>query len=103
MKALSLLALPLLFCACATSSTLAPTTLNPGSVGHVAARETSNGNTNVTVSLQHLPPPAAVNPALNTYVVWLRPVDGGGPYTNIGQVQIGSDRSATLSTVTPYD
>ena len=87
---------------CATTTTLAPTALNPASEGKIIAREGPNENTELAIRLEHLPEPQVFDPSLDTYVAWVRP-SGGGEYVNVGQIAIDSDRQGMLNTVTPYD
>lgn len=96
--ALSLLLAAALAGCAATKATLNPTRVNPGSVGTVVAKETSNGNTKLDVDINHLPPPGALG--ANTYVVWIRPHDG--KYLNLGQVAIDERRHGHLETTTPH-
>jgi hypothetical protein len=87
---------------CGTTVEMRPTTMNPGSEGKVTARRGAHGNTALTVAVDHLPPPGALGPGLNTYVVWLRPA-GSRDFVNMGQVQIDDDRRGRLTTVTPHE
>lgn len=90
----------LVVAACATTAALSPTDVNPGSEGKISAREGPNGNTRLDVRLGHLPAPAALSPSLDTFVVWVKPVNGD--YVNVGQVAIDKDREGRLVTTTPH-
>jgi len=73
----------------------------PGATGFVNSDVDDNGNLALEVELEHLPPPADLDPTLTTYVVWIRPTSGGG-FQNVGQLMIDSNRRGELSTTTPY-
>jgi hypothetical protein len=93
----------LLGLACQTTrdSALSPGPTTPASQGTVSAAADPNGNTELSVVVDHLPPPERLSPELRTFVVWIRPV-GSSRYLNAGQLTIDDDRSGELETVTPH-
>jgi hypothetical protein len=70
-------------------------------MGHITRSIDDNNNLVLNVKLEHLPPPSDLDPALRTYVVWVRPISGG-PYQNVGQMIINSDREGELTTTTAH-
>ena len=94
-----------------TSSTVAlhSTDRTPAATGEVRAIPAPNGNTNVTITVDHLAPPQRLAQDATTYVVWIVPkgdsVQRGttsAAATNAGQIRLGSDLHAELQLVTPY-
>lgn len=76
------------------------TQLTPGAGGQVLISKGDNGNTRVDVKVEHLAPPAALNPPSNDYVVWLQE-NGRGP-ENQGVIKVGKDENGQLRIKTPY-
>ncbi len=91
--------------AVATTAAAAPaptrSLVAPGAAGFVNSDVDDNGNLVLEVELDHLPPPMDLDPMLTTYVVWIRPVSGGG-FQNVGQLVIDNNRHGELTTTTPY-
>lgn len=48
----------------------------PGAEGTVSVKDIEGGNSMVTVSMSHLPPPSRLGEDLSTYVVWIVPPNG---------------------------
>lgn len=86
---------------CATTFGLQPSTRTPAAAGVVEAKLDQNGNTTMTIKANYLPLPATLDPALNTFVVWVRP-STAEPYRNVGQMVAGEDRSGKVETSVPY-
>jgi hypothetical protein len=80
---------------------LRPAQRNPAAVGNIKAKADDNKNTVLDVRAEHLAPPAALDPTLSTYVVWIRPV-ATQEFTNVGQLLMRSDRSGRLQVTTPF-
>jgi hypothetical protein len=96
---------------------------NPASQGKVKTKVTKDNNTQVSVTVKHLAPPARLAQGATTYVVWARPlgvplargeksdsyperqlVSGEtetGVY-NLGGLKIGKNLDGHLETVTPF-
>jgi hypothetical protein len=80
---------------------LRPALRNPAAVGNIKATADDNKNTLLDVRAEHLAPPAALDPTLSTYVVWIRP-GSAQEFTNVGQLAMRSDRSGRLQATTPF-
>jgi len=80
---------------------LRPAQRNPAALGNIKAKADDNRNTVLDVRAEHLAPPAALDPTLSTYVVWIRPI-GAQEFTNAGQLAVRSDRSGRLLVTTPF-
>src|SRR5262245_5849047 len=94
--------LPLAAVGCSTRiQELRPAQRNPAAVGNIKAKTDENKNTLLEVRAEHLAPPAALDPTLSTYVVWIRPV-AAQEFTNVGQLAMRGDRSGRLQATTPF-
>lgn len=93
--------LPLAAVGCSQIHELRPAQRNPAAVGNIKAKADDNKNTVLEVRAEHLAPPAALDPTLNTYVVWIRP-GVAQEFTNVGQLAMRSDRSGQLQATTPF-
>lgn len=90
-----------LACQSSRDTTLAPSPETPASQGSVSATADANGNTELRVVVDHLPPPERLSPELQTFVVWIRPANSR-QYLNAGQLTIDDERSGELKTITPH-
>jgi hypothetical protein len=100
--AAAVVALPLALSGCTTQiHELRPASRNPAAAGNIRATADDNKNTVLEVRAEHLAPPAALDPTLSTYVVWIRPV-AAQEFTNVGQLAMRSDRSGRLQATTPF-
>jgi len=86
---------------CVRLHELRPVGRNPAAVGTIGANVDANKNTLLDVRLEHLAPPPALDPALSTYVVWIRPI-AADEFINIGQLAMQADRSGRLRATTPH-
>jgi hypothetical protein len=68
--------------------------------GEVKVKGEDNGNTRLSVNVEHLASPEIVAPNTTTYVVWAKPRQGGQAQ-NLGALTVDSDRKGSLDTVTP--
>ena len=73
----------------------------PASRGQVRVAKSDQGNTQVTISVEHLARPGDAFPGASTYVVWLIP-SGGPQAQNVGALAVGDDLKARLTTKTPF-
>jgi len=73
-----------------------------GAEGKLKVKDSDNGNKVVSVEMEHLAQPSAINGSYNTYVLWLRPARQK-EWKNMGALRIDSDRKAKLETVTPFE
>jgi hypothetical protein len=96
-----LVLLGLLGCSASTTYSLAPQPSSRAAVGQVQVKEDKNANNKVTVTVDHMPVPQNIDPALSTYVVWAQPT--GRPPQPLGSLNVGSERRGKLDAVTPFD
>jgi hypothetical protein len=69
--------------------------------GEVKVKGEDNGNTRLSVNVEHLASPETVASNATTYVVWAKPSQGEGRAQNLGALVIDADRKGSLDTVTP--
>ena len=87
--------------ACATPAqmTTGPSVL--GAEGQVKVADGPNGNTLVNILIHHLAAPEKVSPGATVYVAWVQASEGGSQQ-NVGQIQLDSNQSGRLDTVTSF-
>ncbi len=74
----------------------------PAAVAQVSYKRDQNRNTDVTLRIEHLSPPERMNPSLNTYVVWVAPVQGG-TFERQGALMVDQNRTGSISFLTPLE
>src|SRR5258708_8424767 len=79
---------------------LTNTGLNPAAEGKVITENDRNGNTKATVEVKHMAMPQALNPAKQTYVVWVQP--RGKEPEPLGVLRVNDDLEGSLMAPTPY-
>jgi hypothetical protein len=72
----------------------------PASQGKVTVGAADNGNTEVTVQVKHLAPPAKIAADAKIYVVWIQP--SNGEKQNVGALALNDNLEGHLRTVTPH-
>lgn len=77
----------------------ASTKVDPSATGDVDLSKDKNGNTNVSLRVEHLAKPSLLTPPANLYVVWFQ--EPGSEPENEGQLQVGNDLKGQLRTTTP--
>ena len=77
----------------------ASTRIDPSAMGDVDLSKDKNGNTNVSLRVEHLAKPALLTPPANIWVVWFQ--EPGSTPENEGQLQVGNDLKGQLKTTTP--
>jgi hypothetical protein len=77
----------------------ASTKIDPSATGDVDISKDKNGNTNVSLRVEHLAKPPLLTPPANLYVVWFQ--EPGSEPANEGQLQVGNDLRGQLKTTTP--
>ena len=83
----------------AKTYTLEATPLTPGATGTVDAKvDKTGGNTQVSITVDHLARPTLLTPAANEYVVWLEPEDGSPQ--NQGVLRVGDNEKGSLKMTT---
>jgi hypothetical protein len=78
----------------------ASTKIDPSAMGDIDLSKDRNGNTNVSVRVEHLAKPTLLTPPANLYVVWFQ--EPGSEPENQGQLQVGNDLKGQLKTTTPF-
>ena len=88
---------------CAGSSKLQMTASPdiPAAQSKVKISSTENGNTQIELKVEHLAPPARVDPAATVYVVWARGNDDGAQPVNLGALRVDDDLNGSITAVTP--
>lgn len=71
----------------------------PGARGELKVDKDKNGNTRLSLAVQHLANPANLTPPATAYVVWLQ--DRGGDAENRGRLKMNKNLKASFETVTP--
>jgi hypothetical protein len=92
-----------LFCTLAFAAKKYPMTaasIVPGARAEVKIGKDKNGNTRLTITVQHLANLENLTPRASAYVVWLR--ERGGNAENQGQLKMDKNLKATFETVTPF-
>ncbi len=89
---------------CGTTFAMTPDASVPFAKGEVDASFEKGGNGRMVVKVEHLGPPAKLNPAATVYVVWLRPKkDKEDPRpTNVGALNVNDGFSGDLEFTTPF-
>ena len=72
----------------------------PGARAEVEISKDQNGNTRLTIKVQHLANLENLTPRASAYVVWLQ--ERGGNAENQGQLKMDKNLKATFETVTPF-
>lgn len=72
----------------------------PASRGTVDATEGANGNTMLSIHVEHLASPQRMAPEATTYVVWILPRNAARQ--NVGALTLDDNLEGHLDTVTPY-
>ena len=72
----------------------------PAAEGEAKIRQTSNGNTEIRLSVKHLAPPARIEPTSSVFVVWVRGLEAGGQPQNLGALRVNKNLSGKLKAVT---
>jgi hypothetical protein len=85
---------------CDTTQQLLSDSDVPASQGTVTVGAADNGNTDVTVRVKHLAPPAKIASDATTYVVWIQPKDGAKQ--NVGALALNDELEGHLATLTPH-
>lgn len=102
MKALSMVVCTLLALGCSKGQTTKLTTADnvPAAAGWMKTAQGENGNTDVTVEVEHLAPPARVTSGATTYVVWAKPASQDAAQ-NLGAMTVDDSLKGKLQTKTP--
>ena len=79
-----------------TSSSFAPAARGETEV----SKDKKNGNTKVTIKVEHLSPPENLSPARNGYLVWFQQ-RGGNPESQ-GRLRVDKNLKGSFETTTPW-
>jgi hypothetical protein len=101
-----LLGLGLVLAACGGKSRTASfpfeaSSVTPAAMGEVVTGTDANGNTRVSVDVQHLAPADRVAPGATVYVVWVTDVAAGATAHNLGALRVDKDLRGKLEAATP--
>jgi hypothetical protein len=97
----------LVLAACSTSSggakvDMKTSDLDPAATGEIKYSVGTNQNMKVELQVRHMPEPQRIDPAAQSYVVWLQPKGENTQPQNAGVLRPDKDENAHLQTVTPY-
>lgn len=92
--------LSLVVAACATTVSLEATKRTPAAAGTVKVSKDSQGNTSLSITVNYMPRPNDLDRSLTTYVVW-SVAEGGARVRNLGQLNVDSNRTGSVTVVTP--
>ncbi len=98
--AIAICLLLLVGAACADDVKLRPGTADPSAVGSVDYHHDRNGNTSMELKVEHLAPPANLQPVKQVYVVWVQAP--GQPPENKGVLKVNEDQKGDIKMVSPH-
>jgi hypothetical protein len=90
-----------LFCTAVLEAKKYPLTASsvvPAALGHVDIDKDKNGNTTVSIEVEHLATPQNLTPSADVYIVWVQ--DRGGSPENQGQLKVDKNLKAEFKSVT---
>lgn len=79
---------------------LRPGTAVPSAVGDVEYKHDRNGNTSMQLKVEHLAPPANLQPVRQVYVVWVQAA--GQPPENKGVLKVNKNQEGDVKMVSPH-
>lgn len=79
---------------------LRPGTADPSAVGTVDYHHDRNGNTSFELKVDHLAPPANLQPVKQVYVVWVQAA--GQPPENKGVLKVNEDQKGDIKMISPH-
>jgi hypothetical protein len=85
---------------CASNQLMHSAASVPASMGQVGATSGDNGNTDLTVQVEHLALPWKVVLGTTVYVVWVQAPNAD--WQSVGALSLDDDLEGTLETVTPH-
>jgi hypothetical protein len=88
-------------CAADQTITMTPSNAVSAATANIAVRKSGDGNTRVDVKVRHLAPPERISKDAQTYIVWLRSLEGDKPPQNVGAMKVDDDLRGSLETTTP--
>jgi hypothetical protein len=99
MKRWAVLSLAIITLGCSQQVAFRETPDAPAALGQAKVSTDGNNNTRIALNIEHLAPPQNLTPPKSVYVVWAEAPEG--KTANLGQIVVGSDRSAEFQAVTP--
>jgi hypothetical protein len=96
-----LLVLATFSCAGSTTRHLNVSPDVPAARGTIKTGTTSNGNTSIELSIEHLAPPERVAADASTYVVWIRGSEPESRIQNLGALRVDDNLQASMKALTP--
>jgi hypothetical protein len=76
----------------------------PFAKGTIDATFQKGGNGKFLLKVEHLGPPAKLNPSATVYVVWIKPRGkDDAKLTNVGALKVNDDYSGELEFMTPFE
>lgn len=72
----------------------------PGARAEAKVTRGENGNSRITLKVEHLAPPQEVANGATAYVVWVQNTDHVAPAQNVGELRVDADLEGELVTVT---
>lgn len=88
---------------CGSTSTyhMSPGERAIGADGVVEVSQDDHGNQVIEMEVAHLPLPHQFDEQKSTFSIWLEPAEYDGAY-NLGQLQLGDERSGEIQFTTPF-
>lgn len=99
-RVLVLAAATLALAACTAPLKLVSTSRSPSTDALIKVEHDENGNGILTLSVNHLPPPARLGAGLTTYVVWVSTPDQKIT-TNVGMLKVNDSQTGSMQATTP--
>ena len=78
----------------------------PGARGEIKVTRGDNGNSRISIKVEHLALPQELSEGSKAYVVWVQNTDHVAPAQNVGELRVDSDlegKLTTLTTLTAFD
>ncbi len=89
---------------CGSTFVMTPDATVPFAKGTIDASFTKGGNNKFDVKVEHLGPPAKLNPSATVYVVWIKPKGkDDAKLTNVGALKVNDEYSGDLEFTTPFE
>ena len=80
---------------------LHPSSATPAAEAQVKSQTTDDGNTRLSLEVEHLAPPDRVAADSSVYVVWAVPRFGDRRPQNLGALKVDNDLKGKIETITP--
>ncbi|MBE2251259.1 MAG: hypothetical protein IAE78_17090 [Myxococcus sp.] len=87
---------------CAPAIKLINGPMVPAAEGRVTVATGENGNTRLSVTVEHLALPEKVDPQATVYIVWVQGTQEGAPALNVGALTVDEHLTGRLETLTSF-